>query len=52
MEVCVCVCALSNIFKNYFFLFYVHWYFARVYVCVRMSAFGVTDSRGIACKYY
>jgi hypothetical protein len=34
----------------FFFLIYVHCYFAYMYVCVKVSDIGVTDSCELPCR--
>lgn len=38
-------CLFKN---NNYHLFYVHWYFASVYICVEVSDLGVSDNRELS----
>jgi hypothetical protein len=38
--------------KHNLFLFYVHWYFAYMQVCVRASDHGFTDSCELPCGHW
>lgn len=45
----VCLLLFFSFFLSFFFFFYVHWLFACMYACVRVSDSGAIDSSQLPC---